>query len=391
MQLSDLKAWIIEQQQPFTKALEGLVNINTFTSNHAGVDAGMDFFGALAEQMGLQVEVINERHRLIKAGNGRGRRILLVAHMDTVHPPDGPFQQYEILPDGYIKGPGIGDIKGGLLMGLWTQFALCGMLDDFDVQLVVSADEEIGSPTILDWYTSNQSGAEWAIGLEPGFPQGKLTPDVVMGVVKQRKGSGRVSFKLTGQASHAGGNWEGGLSAIEAMAHRILKIQALTDLERGITTNVGLVHGGTAANTVADSCEAQVDFRYLTQADGRETLAAIEQIAKEPTTYNPKLDRWEACTAFSLDIFMPPMEHTPESQVLLDVVMAESERLGQNVLPIPRGGGSDANNTSAGGVPSICGMGAPAEGIHTPEEKILLPMLWDRLELLISTVYRLAQ
>jgi glutamate carboxypeptidase len=390
MQLSDVKSWIVEQQPSFIKALEELVNINTFTSNTAGVDQGMNVFGTLAESMGLHVEVIHGRHRLVKAGNGKGKRLLLIAHMDTVHPLDGAFQKYEVQEDGYITGPGIGDIKGGLLMGLWTQLALCNLLDDFDVQLVVSADEEIGSPTIQKWYLENTSEADYALGLEPGFPQGPLTPEVVMGVVKQRKGSGRVTFKLGGKAAHAGGNWEDGLSAIDAMAHRIVKIHALCDPERGITTNVGLIKGGTAANTIADSCEAQVDFRYLTQADGQATLEAIRKIVEEPTTHNSYKDIWERVEDFQLNLFMSPMEHTAESQLLIDVVLEEAGRLDQKVLPIMRGGGSDGNFTCAGGVPSICGMGAPAEGIHTPNERILLPMLWDRLELLISTAYQLS-
>lgn len=390
MQLSDLNAWINTQQPAFLKALAEFVNLNTFSDNHVGVDAGMDKLSLLAAEMGFGVEVVRGRHRLIKAGNGTGAPLLLVAHMDTVHPPDGDFQQYEPQEGGYIRGPGIGDIKGGLLMGLWALMGLQNLRADFNVQLIVSADEEKGSPTLNDWYIENPIGARYALGLEPGFPQTPLGAGVLMGVVEQRKGCGRVSFGLKGVASHAGGNFREGLSAIEALASRILKIQALSDLERGITTNVGLISGGTAANTVAEYASAGVDFRFLTQADGEATLAAIREIVHQPTLHNDYLDKWDEVTAFDLEVFMPPMEASAENRQLIDLVLREAERLALPMKAITRGGGSDANYTSRAGVPSICGMGAPAEGIHTTRERIYEPLLWPRLELLIATLYHLS-
>src|SRR5690606_32331456 len=95
--------------------------------------------------------------------------------------------------------------------------------------------------------------------------------------------------------------------------------------------------------------------------------------------------------SFEVDAFIPPMEKNERNQVLVDVVLKEAQRLGQNVVPIARGGGSDANYISASGTPSICGMGAPAHGIHTTEEKIYLPGVFDRIELLTATLYRLIE
>lgn len=386
MQFSDLRPWINEQEALMTAALKTLVEMNTYTDNLSGVDQAMNVFSEMATQMGLSVEAINGRHRLVKTGTGKGKRILLISHIDTVHPPDGDFQYYEPQTDGFVRGPGIGDMKGGLLIGLWTLQAMCFLCPDCDVQLVVSADEEKGSPTLQEWYGSVK--ADYAIGLEPGFPQGALSPTVPMGFVYQRKGCGRIRFKIRGKAAHAGGAWQDGLSAIEAMAQRILKIHALTNPAAGITTNVGLISGGTVANTVAEFCEASVDFRYYTQEDGHKLADEIRAIAEEAVVYNPVHDLWEKLEDFKLEVFMPAMERTPQSQLLIEIVEQEAARLGHNAIAVQRGGGSDANYTSGSGIPSICGMGVPAEGIHTMQERIYLPGLFERLELLISTVYR---
>jgi glutamate carboxypeptidase len=390
MDFSQLAAWVNSQAEPFTQALSALVNQNTYTANQAGVAQGMALLDGIALQLGCHIEALQGHHRLISVGDSRNHApILLIAHMDTVHPPESGFLSYEPQAEGFVRGPGIGDIKGGLVMGLWTLHAIQQLLPGLPVQLVVSADEEIGSPTLKEWYLNNQAGARLAIGLEPGFPQGPLSATVPMGVVKSRRGCGRIVFSLQGKAAHAGGDWQNGLSAIEAMAQRIPAIHALSDPQREISTNVGLVSGGTAANTIAEACQAQVDYRFARQADADQTYQAIEQIVHAPKVYNPHLACYEQVTHFEQTIYLPPMEYTPQSHYLIETVLAEAERLGQTVVPINRGGGSDANYISGAGVPSICGMGAPAEGIHSQEERIHLPFLFRRLELLIGVVYRL--
>ena len=200
MQLSDLQEWVDSHHDEIEGMLKHLVEINTYTTNKKGVDEGMDDMCRFAEDMGFTPEVINGRHRLIKAGNGtRKPRILLISHMDTVFPPDGDFLKYQPLDDGFVQGPGTGDIKGGLVMGLWAMRALRELRGkDFDVQMIVSADEELGSPTIREWYMGGNINADFAVGLEPGFPQGELSADVPLGVVYQRRGYCAISYTITG-------------------------------------------------------------------------------------------------------------------------------------------------------------------------------------------------
>ncbi len=390
MQLTDLSQWIESEQPDIEETLKTLVEINTYTANTDGVDTGIDTLSRMAQEMGFKVEAVNARHRLIRTGDRDSPkpRVLLITHMDTVHPPDGDFQHYQPLNDGFVTGPGVGDIKGGTVMGLWTMKAINQMLDDHDVQMIVSVDEEVGSPSIKSWYgDADAHGADYAIGLEPGFPQGDLTATVPLGVVHQRRGYAAIEFTVQGKNAHSG-TPHLGLSAVEAVAHKILKLQALNAPERGISVNVGVVNGGTAPNTVPGQVNATVSFRYETLADGQATRAAIEEIIEQSHVSNPEIDLKDTST-YELVTFIPPMESTAANQALVDIVLQEAEKLGHDVVPIARGGGSDANHVSGSGVPSICGMGAPSQHIHTPHEKIHLPMLFERIELLTRTVYRI--
>ncbi|MGB1286538.1 MAG: M20/M25/M40 family metallo-hydrolase [Aggregatilineales bacterium] len=390
MKLEDVKQWIDNQQPEIEATLEKMVNINTFTANRSGVDDGMDEFCQIAQSKKITVEVVNGRHRLIKVGNGTARpRILLISHMDTVFPPDGDFLKYEPLEDGFVRGPGTGDIKGGLIMGFWAMLAIRELCTDFDVQMVISANEEIGSPTIKDWYLGGHVGADFAIGLEPGFPQGKLSADVPLGVVYQRRGYGVIPFTVHGKGSHSGVAHLG-LNAILAAAERITRIHQLDNPAKGISVNVGMIEGGTAANTVPGEVTGKVSFRFESQADGEATRDAIMDILKGQYVYNEEFDLWDSCDC-EVEAFLPPMEKSERNQVMVDIVLEEAKRLGQNVVPIARGGGSDANFISGAGTPAICGMGAPTHGLHTKEEMIHLPMMIERIELLTATLYRLIQ
>lgn len=391
MQVQDLGQWVKSQTTEIEDVLKSFVNLNTFTGNEAGVDAGMAQLSERAVRMGLDVETINDRHLLIKAIKGESTsRILLISHMDTVFPPDGEFLDYESLGDGFVQGPGVGDIKGGMLMGLWAIKAVTLLLDNYDVQMIVSANEEIGSPTLRDWYMGENIGADYAIGLEPGFPQGELTPTVDLGVVYERRGYGAIRFTVTGKASHSG-TPNLGLSAIEAMAQRIVRLHELNEWDKGVSVNVGIMTGGISPNTVAGAATATVSFRYERMADGETTKAKIEDIIQASYISNDDILVSDTVTDMVTEAFIPPMEQTEMNMKMVDIVLAEAKRLGHPVVPIARGGGSDANFVSRSGVPSICGMGAPAQGIHTTSEKIYLPMMLNRIDLLASVLYQLSK
>jgi len=391
MQLSELRAWIDSHEEKIETTLRELVEINTATINEDGVDEGMDYLSQMAQNDGFTVSAINARHRLLQLceGDSPKPRILLISHMDTVFPPDGDFLHYEPLADGFVRGPGTGDIKGGLLVGYWAMLALRELASEYDVQMIISADEEKGSPTIRDWYLNGHTGADYAIGLEPGFPQGDLTPDVPLGVVYQRRGYAAYRFTVKGKACHSG-TPHLGVNAIEALAQRIIRLHQLGEPENGISVTVGMVEGGISPNTVSGEVSATVSWRYERMEDGQRIQQKVEEILTDTYVVNEELGLSDS-VEMTLDVFLPPMERSDENQKLIDIVIGEAQRLGQNVVPIARGGGSDANHVSASGTPSICGMGVPAQGIHTDQEMIYLPGLYDRIELLASTLYRIAE
>jgi glutamate carboxypeptidase len=390
MQLQELGAWVDSQKIAIETALRDLVELNTHTRNHEGVAEGMRRLEALVESMGLQIEPVLERHRLIKAGTGKNSpRIMLVAHMDTVFPLGDGFDTYEPLEGGLVRGPGTGDIKGGLLMGLWTLWACQQMQPDCDVQLIVCAEEEIGSPSLRGWYKEGEHGADYAIGLEPGFPQGDLSADVDLGVVYQRKGYGALRWTVHGKASHSGVPHEG-INAIEAAAERIVRWRELNAPEKGVTVTVGMIEGGRSPNTVPGEVTGTVSWRFERLVDGEAVRDAAQDILCQTFAYNENLGQGETVT-YDLETFIPPMEKTPVNMKMVDIVLEEAKALGHPVLAIARGGGSDANWVSQSGTPSICGMGAPTFGLHTHEEMIHLPMMFERIELLTRTVMRLME
>lgn len=388
MQLTELQTWIDKRADTIETALRDLVEINTYTANKVGVDAGMDALSVMAQEMGFTIETVNARHRLIGAGNHITKpRILLISHMDTVFPPDGDFLHYKKLDDGFVQGPGVGDIKGGIIIGLWSMLALQELVEDFDVQMIVSADEEKGSPTIRDWYTGGHINADYCIGLEPGFPQGELTPDVDLGVVYQRRGYGAYYFTIHGEACHSG-TPHLGVDAVESYARRVLDLKALNDWDNGMSVTVGMGEGGISPNTVSGEMKGTVSWRFERLQDGQKIQLAIEEIFDKPYITNEETEAHDR-VEYELDAFIPPMEKSEANQYLVDTVLEEAQRLGQNVVPIARGGGSDANFTSSAGTPSICGMGAPAQSIHTDSEKIYFPGVLNRINLLTSTLYRM--
>lgn len=388
MQLTDIRQWVSEQSPAIKTALRDLVEINTYTANTEGVDTGMAALSTLAESLGLTAKTVNERHLLISSGNGKSKpRIMLISHMDTVFPPDGDFLHFEEDDDGFVHGPGTGDIKGGIVIGLWAMVALSKLADNYDVQMIVSADEEKGSPTIRKWYIGGHIDADYCIGLEPGFPQGELTAEVDLGVVYQRRGYGSYYFTINGDACHSGSPHLG-VDAIESFARRVIDLKALSDWDNGMSVTVGMGNGGISPNTVSGTMKGTVSWRFERLEDGQRIQRDIEAIFDRTYITNEESGKSDSVD-YEIDTFIPPMERSDKNQKLIDIVLEESQRLEQNVVAIARGGGSDANWTSFAGTPSICGMGAPAQDIHTTNEKIYYPGVLDRVDLLASTLYRL--
>jgi glutamate carboxypeptidase len=306
---------------------------------------------------------------LLRGGPQNGKPpALLIGHSDTVHPLGVVQDRFPVrVEDDRLYGPGVYDMKAGLLIGLKAaqQVLADGSLNR-PLIFILSPDEEVGSPTSRAVIENLAREAAYALVLEPAREDGSC--------VTCRKGVGRFEISVEGVASHAGVRHSAGRNAIAEAAHQILKIEALTDYERGVTTNVGLIAGGTTVNTVPQECRFSVDFRAPTLESCNATERAIKML--EPVIPGTKLIKHGG-------INRPPYERTDGNIRLFQKAQGLAAHLGLSLQEAPQtGGGSDGNFTAALGVPTLDGLGADGAGAHTLHEYATLSTLDQRTQLI---------
>jgi len=299
--------------------------------------------------------------------DGNPTPAFIVAHFDTVWPV-GTLERLPFRIDaGAAYGPGIFDMKANLIM---VEFALraIGELQlrlPRPVELFLSADEEVGSPRGRPHVEEGAGRAAYVLVVEPPLPGGSLKT--------ARKGVGRYRIEVEGRAAHAGIEPEKGVSAINELAHQILRAAALNDLEQGSTVNVGLVAGGTALNVVPASASADIDVRVWTRSEADR----IERAILDATPANPD-------TRLLVSGFMkrPPMERIEATTALFARAHTVGQQLGLELEEGSTGGGSDGNFSAALGVATLDGLGVPGAGAHAVDEHILVDALPGRAALL---------
>ena len=292
--------------------------------------------------------------------------ILILGHLDTVH-PIGTLKQNPCRIEGdRLYGPGGYDMKAGNYLALTALGTLAAPgTTKLPVDFLLVPDEETGSHASRESIERFARNARYALVCEPArADRGKC--------VTARKGTGMAHVKVTGRPAHAGVDHQKGRSAIREMAHQILALEAMTDYARGITVNVGTIKGGTVTNTVPQHCEAMVDFRLpdMEAADiivGK--MKALEAVGPDTTV------------EIEVEVNRPPMVRTEAVAKLLGRAQGWASEAGFDLQEAPpTGGGSDANFTSALGVPTLDGLGADGDGAHTLNEYILVSTLPKRLD-----------
>jgi glutamate carboxypeptidase len=353
------------------------VEVNSFTANVEGVNR----VGALLEEDFAPLGMACER----VAGDGVGDHLIwrtpawgpggavLVGHHDTVFPP-GAFEVFEQSGDR-LRGPGVLDMKGGLLVVRTALAALAeaGALDRMRIAVISVGDEEIGSPTSRPIIEELARGARAGLVFEAGR--------VDDSVVTRRKGTGGLTVTARGVAAHAGNAHADGVNAIWALARLIDRMQRLTDYDRGVTLNVGTITGGEAKNTVPAHAECRADIRFLRAPDGLALVAAVDRAAREIAADSG------ATLSITGGVSRLPLERTDASAALAALYAERAQRhgLGGGESPLV-GGGSDANTVSAIGVPAIDGLGPRGRGFHTPNEYIEPATLAPRAKALVETL-----
>ncbi len=292
--------------------------------------------------------------------------ILILAHLDTVHPV-GTLSQNPIRIEGdRLYGPGTYDMKAGAYLALAALGqATANGGTALPVDYLFSPDEETGSHASRASIERHAAGARCVLVTEPARAEGGRC-------VTARKGTGMARLTARGRPAHAGVAHEKGRSAIKEMAHQVLALEAMTDYARGITVSVGTLNGGTATNVVPGECRAVVDFRVPDQEAAELVLSRIRAL----TAVDPDVE-----LIVKAELNRPPMTRSEGTAQLLAVAQGCARRAGFQLDEAPMtGGGSDANFTAALGVPTIDGIGADGDGAHTLQEHVLVSTLGKRLE-----------
>jgi glutamate carboxypeptidase len=294
-----------------------------------------------------------------------GKGILVLAHLDTVHPIGMIEKDLKVRREGdSIFGPGIYDMKAGGYIAYYALRHLIrqGKKTKLPVTFLFIPEEEVGSPTSRARIEDAARGHKYALVMEPGRDGDR--------VVTSRKGVGRFTLTVKGAASHAGVRHQDGRSAIHEMAKQIMRIEAKTDYERGITCNVGLIQGGTGVNVVPAECKIEVDLRVPSMQLAEEMthwFLGLEPIGKDvELTVTGEMNR-------------PPYQKDAGISSLFEKAQAIYREIGKELNDVPlTGGGSDGNFTAALGIPTLDGLGADGKGAHAAYEQIYYSSLVPR-------------
>lgn len=351
--------------------LAELVNRESPTDDKAAVDALGQFLAARLQTLGATVERLPQAQYgdLLRAewGPGSDERILILCHIDTVWPLGEAKRRPFSERDGRLMGPGVFDMKCGVMYSLAALEALrdLGLEPRRRLTLLYTTEEEIGSPASRAVIEAEARRSAIAMCLEPSVPP--------RGAIKtSRSGVGRYDLHVKGRPSHSGADPKAGVSAVEELARQILALHAFTDHDVGTTVNVGVVRGGTRPNVVAAEAAAEIDLRVRTMAEA----ARVEKAILGLRAVHP-----EAVVTVRGGLNRPPMERTPAIARLYEQARTIAAGLGFELPEAHTGGGSDGNLTAAAGTPTLDGLGAVGAGGHAYDEHVIAATIPERLAL----------
>jgi glutamate carboxypeptidase len=358
-------------------ALRELVSFESPSRDKEALDRLGARIAELLRSAGGAVEIVaNDRggdHVLARfPGPDERRPALVLGHFDTVWPLGTLEKMPFRVEGGRAYGPGSYDMKAGLAIFLrCMERSLC-VSAPRPIWALFTSDEEIGSPTSRGLIESVARHCAYVLVLEPPLADGSLKT--------ARKGVGRFRLAVEGKAAHAGVAPQDGRSAIVELAHQVLRVQNLQDVEAGTTLNVGVIQGGTTTNVVPAEASADIDVRATTLAEADRVARALRSL--EPATPDTRL-------AVSGGFNRPPMERSPAIAALFAQAARIARSIGQELTEGSTGGGSDGNFTAALGVPTLDGLGVRGGGAHADDEHILIDSLPERAALLAALLQEL--
>ena len=372
-------AWLSVHENDMLRLLEEVVNIDSQSSDKEGVDKVGAVFRAHLERAGIATQLFPRKNNgdclLAKVPGSAGPdrpHVLLLGHMDTVFPRGTGAQRPYRTEGGTAYGPGVADMKAGLVMNTFVARAFAEIGGNkTPIHVFYTGDEEIASPSSRELTLKMATGAATVLNAEPGRPSGN--------VVVARKGGIFIDFEVEGVAAHAGANHDKGASAIEALARKIIELHALTDKSTGVTTNVGTIRGGVTVNMVAPHAMAQLDVRFPIEVDQDRLYRRIQNIIEEKVPAR-------TCGRITKEgRFLPLFETDASRKLLADYTQAARE-VGFSVTGEFTGGCADSGFTASVGAPTLCATGPVGGDVHTPKEYCRIDTLVPRAQAAALTI-----
>ena len=369
------------KKQEMIRLLEQIVNIDSGSNTKSGIDKISTLLKTKFERLDFLVEVIEEKefgnHLVIQHRDATDPEIIILGHMDTVFPDGTASSRPFNMKGNRAFGPGVIDMKASLVSLYYALTAMkqAGKKGYQNVQIIFNSDEELGSPSSREIIRRHAVNKKYALILEAARPDGSL--------VTARRGGGQFKILIEGKSAHAGLEPEKGRNAIEELAHKIIRLQQLTNYKEGIHVNVGIINGGTAANTIPAEAVALVDVRVSELQQVQTVQNQIEKICA--TTYIEGTK-----TQLIGEIDRMPIEKTESIASMLEVIKQVGEKIGVVITDTATGGSSDGSFTFAAGVATIDGLGPVGGYFHSENEYLEVPSLIERTQLLAEIIQKLS-
>jgi glutamate carboxypeptidase len=373
-----LRAYCQSNLKAMLECLRRAVEIESPTNSKAAVDRLAAYFAREFRRHGGKVRILGHR----KAGSSvvaeffsqrrkpgrRARPVLLLGHLDTVWDLGALERMPFRIRNGRAYGPGILDMKSGIVCGLWAIRALRALkvASVGPVRVFLNSDEEVSSLAFRKQITAEATRAKAVLVLEPAVPGGALKT--------ARKGVGEFQLTAYGRSAHAGVDPGAGVNAIAELARQLLRIEKFARPHRGLTLNVGTVQGGTRTNVIPERASASVDVRIPRLKD-RDWI--------ERKVYSLRPIHPEARLEIRGGINRPPMERA-RTVALYRQARELGRQMGMDLEEASTGGGSDGNFTAALGIPTLDGLGGVGDGAHALDEHIIIRELPGRAALLAA-------
>jgi glutamate carboxypeptidase len=379
--MKKLYNYLQAKQDEMLGLLERLVNIDSGAFFKQGIDACGRIIAEKLEALGFKTITIPEKDfgnhlRAERPGKGTGS-LFLSAHLDTVFPAGTAIRNPFRVEGGLAYGPGVGDIKGGIVQMIYALEALRDLgLDTPPIVVFLTGDEEIGSIRGRPHIEEIGRRSSWVLVMEPSSRPGAV------GVF--RWGLGSFQMRIHGKAAHVLKPDSDGVNACRELALKILALESLSDPVSGVKVSVNLVSGGRSRQVTAAEAMADIDVRVRHSAQMDQTEATVRKVAGAPILPGIRIDLKGRITR-------PPLEPNPNTKLLLKMATEVAAQIGIDLHPTEEYGGSDGCFTAALGIATLDGLGPLTYDMCGDRERIEVASLVPRTVLLAGIISRLAQ